>query len=81
VVKHSQAQQVGIDVSRCAGTLRLQIVDDGTGFNPQLVAIGQGLGLINMRDRLHLLNGELEINSNPSGTQIKVHIPLADANG
>ena len=64
----------------------LSIEDDGRGMPPGLAeAIGSGnrwtvqnlgIGLAGMRERLHQLGGELEINSSPHGTTIRVIVPL-----
>lgn len=63
------------------GAIRLQVTDDGTGFDPSTIAADGGLGLLSMRERLHLVGGELTIDSQPSaGTRIDVRVPVVDAN-
>jgi signal transduction histidine kinase len=38
----------------------------------------KGLGFINMKERLHLLGGDMTVNSEPHrGTRINVSVPLS----
>ena len=56
------------------GSLRLDVRDDGGGFDPGAVAAGSGF--VNMRDRLAAVGGELEITSSPGhGTRVKARHP------
>ena len=69
------ATAVVIDLSD-AGALRLEVRDDGAGFDRDQVV--PGLGLSSMRDRLAAVGGELTIVSSPGhGTRIIGTIPLA----
>lgn len=57
------------------GCLEARVEDDGNGFHPETVV--KGMGLSNMRDRIHVLGGELTLQSTPGqGTTIQVRIPL-----
>jgi signal transduction histidine kinase len=68
------ATAVVIDLSE-AEELRLEVRDDGAGFDPARVA--GGLGLISMRERLAAVGGELTVVSSPGhGTRIIGSIPL-----
>lgn len=51
------------------------IKDDGIGFDKE--NIGQGYGLMGMRERIEILNGKFEISSfKNNGTQIYISIPV-----
>ena len=50
IVKHAAAQQVRLELDRVKGGVRLRVVDDGRGFDPENVADGH-LGLAGMRAR------------------------------
>ena len=51
--------------------------DQGVGFDQQDVVDRHGLGLVSMRERTHLVGGELSIKSEPSrGTMISAGVPL-----
>ena len=77
-IKHSGAQHVRVELSGSAGAIALRIVDDGSGFDPDLILGKSGLGLVSMRERVFSLGGELAIHSKPSdGTQVNVRIPLS----
>lgn len=63
VVKHSQAANVCIDLKRCESQVHLTIADDGVGFD--MLRIKPGLGLKNIRHRLELINGSMNVDSSP----------------
>ena len=57
--------------------IKLTVADFGSGFEEQEAFTRQGLGLISMRERLHLVRGELSVNSKPgAGTTIRARVPL-----
>jgi signal transduction histidine kinase len=77
-VKHSQATHVRVNVQMASDLVRLTVADDGCGFDMQSPAFAAGLGFVGMRERLRIVGGELEINSQRAhGTRIEVTIPLA----
>jgi signal transduction histidine kinase len=62
-------------------TARLEIVDDGVGFDTLEHPLGGdemgGYGLLSMAERAELVGGRLNIRSRPgSGTAVTVTIPL-----
>jgi len=62
--------------------IRLEIRDFGRGFEVQEVMKDAGLGFVSMRERLHLVNGTLSIESKPSeGTRIVARVPSRAVNG
>jgi signal transduction histidine kinase len=75
VAKHApDASAVAISLSR-NGDLRFEVRDDGHGFAPDAVTPGDGL--MNMRDRMAAVGGELEIRSAlGSGTTVTGTIPV-----
>lgn len=76
--RHAEARRIGIRLSKANDHLRLEIEDDGRGFNPQRVLrAARGLGLQGMRERVILAGGVLQIASRPgAGTRIILEIPL-----
>jgi signal transduction histidine kinase len=74
VAKHApEASAVVISLSR-NGDLRFEVQDDGPGF---LVEGTSGDGLVNMRDRISAVGGDLEIRSTPgTGTLVVGTIPV-----
>ena len=76
-VRHSQAEVALVTLDKLDHEVRLAISDDGCGFDMESDAMQHGLGFTSMRERLRLVNGEIEIRSQPMhGTTIKVSIPL-----
>ena len=76
-VKHSGAQTVQVVLEKTDDVLRLSISDDGCGFDTKSDAMKKGLGFVSMKERLHLVGGEIQIHSRPlRGTSLNVSIPL-----
>jgi signal transduction histidine kinase len=82
IVKHSQATQVDVTLRALPDALELSIADNGIGFDRAAV-LGRPrrqtmLGLAGMRERLWLVNGHLEIESQPGhGARLTVRVPHA----
>ena len=76
--KHSQAKSIQVAVHGTPSELSLLIADDGVGFDLEQAKLAAGLGLISMRERVHLADGEFKITSEPGeGTCIAARIPLS----
>ena len=75
VAKHaSDASSATVSLSR-HGDLRFEVRDDGPGF--VVVDGATGDGLVNMRDRIAAVGGEIEIRSTPgTGTMVVGTIPV-----
>jgi signal transduction histidine kinase len=57
--------------------LTLLVTDDGCGFNLQELTESEGLGVAGMRERAALINGSLEVYSQPEkGTRVYFNVPL-----
>lgn len=79
--KHARASSVWVRLSQKRDLLVAEVVDDGIGFDVQLVESGYAsrgsLGMINLRERAELLGGTLNIDSAPGkGTRITLLVPL-----
>jgi len=61
IAKHSGAKHVAVELKADAESVSLAITDDGVGFDVEQARLVPGLGLISMRERMHLVGGELEI--------------------
>lgn len=78
VARHARAHKVRVGLGREGEAVRLQVEDDGQGFDPGTATAG--MGLRNLRERSESLQGALEITSTPgAGTRITVFVPLAPA--
>jgi len=75
IARHAEASRVDIVLDVGSGGLRLDIVDDGRGFD--LFQPSEGLGLVGMRERVQALNGHIRTESSPGhGAQLFIRIPL-----
>ena len=80
VVKHSGAQSVRVALWKTNSVVRLSVSDDGCGFEPGSEMSQGGLGFISMKERVHILGGEMQVSSPPRcGTRIDVAVPLGPA--
>jgi len=78
VIKHSAANQAKITLDYQIEGVRLEVTDDGVGFNRTTMqsTARPSWGLIGMQERASLLGGTFEINSYPgSGTRVNIYIP------
>ena len=73
IVKHSQASGVDM-VIETENTLRIQIKDNGIGFNPSSIKQFSN-GLYNIAKRMKEINGKSEIKSG-EGTTVILMVPL-----
>jgi len=79
IARHSRASRAHLQVDAVGDELRLEVRDNGVGFDPAAVASERHHGLVNMRERATAAGGRMEIDSRPGvGTQIVVHIPFED---
>jgi len=80
MVKHADASRIVVDIQEDAGELLLSIADNGKGFDTALINQSNGMGWNNLKTRVGLLKGSMEVNSKPGkGTLVFVSIPLAVA--
>jgi PAS domain S-box-containing protein len=77
VAKHAQASEVVVELQPRGGMLLLRVQDDGVGFRPSDPRKPQSLGIVGLRERAHLMHGELKVESSPgAGTRVEARIPL-----
>ncbi|CAG0985575.1 partial serine/threonine-protein kinase RsbT, partial [Gammaproteobacteria bacterium] len=76
VVRHAEATEVSVDLVGDESGLSLTIRDDGKGIDAAAVEGHQALGILGMRERVHLLGGSFRIEGEPGrGTTIRVEVP------
>jgi signal transduction histidine kinase len=79
VVKHSGAKTATVYLTQAQRHIRLHVADDGKGFAGGSNS-GVGLGLLSMRERVHMAGGRMVIRSVPGqGTRVAVTLPTAGA--
>ena len=80
VQRHARARRVEIDLYQDGDTLVLSVSDDGCGFDVAAMldraSAGASLGLLGMRERASLIDGQLEIVSAPGqGSTVRLRCP------
>jgi signal transduction histidine kinase len=75
VVKHADARSAHVSIAEQDGTVEVTVQDDGKGFDP--TAGTDGFGVLGMRERALLFDGQLEIESAAgAGTTVRAQIPV-----
>ncbi len=81
VEKHAEASKAGVKIQFSKDKTKVSIRDNGKGFDlrgslAELPRSGK-LGLAGMEERVHLLGGNLKIESKPGkGTKVTIEVPL-----
>jgi PAS domain S-box-containing protein len=78
--KHAKANRVAVSVEAIGGQLRIEVADDGVGFDSakarEYLQMGR-VGLASMRERVELANGTFMVHSTPGkGTTVLATLPL-----
>lgn len=86
IAKHAAARHVTVQLAQREPLLVLTISDDGCGFDlserarTRVRSLGQGLGLVGMRERAQIINGTIEVQSSPGqGTTVILKLPSASS--
>ncbi len=81
-LKHSDSDRLRVDLQSDGTVAQLRVADYGRGFDPNTIEgprDGHRYGLVGMRERVALLDGQFDIDSAPGqGTVITVTIPLSE---
>jgi PAS domain S-box-containing protein len=82
VAKHARARHVTLELRELAGEIRLDVADDGEGFDadrPQFEAVG-GMGMTTMAERAEAVGATFTVHSERGkGTRITVVLPRTAA--
>ena len=73
VVKHAHATKVRVSIVAIDGEVRIEVQDNGVGFDPG-EATG-GFGVAGMRERVYLAGGTVELESGDAGTLVRARLP------
>jgi signal transduction histidine kinase len=77
IVRHAKATTVTTKITVTGEQFILTITDDGTGFDPKVVGNKKTLGLLGIRERIFMMNGQYELSSTAGkGTVVSLIIPL-----
>ena len=75
---HAEGKQQAVDVCVDGQTLRVEVMDNGLGFDTQATLAAKGrLGVVSMAERVGALGGEFSLESEPGrGTIVRASLPL-----
>lgn len=77
VARHAQASRVNITLDNADGEITLRVRDNGCGFAVSDPRKPNSYGLVGLRERAYLLDGDITLDTAPGkGTLIEVCIPL-----
>ncbi|RJX33475.1 MAG: PAS domain S-box protein [Oxalobacter sp.] len=76
VLRHAKATHVRVALQQEAGNLIMTIADNGVGMQDSKKGERNSFGLVGIKERLHILGGELNIDSGSHGTRLIVTVPL-----
>jgi signal transduction histidine kinase len=76
VLKHAQARRATVRLADEPGHLRVEVSDDGIGFE---AGTARGTGLVGLTDRIEALGGRLEVTSRQGeGTYLRAELPVRE---
>ncbi|HNC05761.1 MAG TPA: GAF domain-containing protein [Solirubrobacterales bacterium] len=73
-IRHGHAVRAIVEVIEEEGEIRIRVIDDGSGFEPNRAG-GGGFGLLGMRERVNLTGGHFDVRSGEDGTTITASLP------
>jgi signal transduction histidine kinase len=79
IAKHARARHVDVVVWTSGDRALLEVKDDGSGFDTEMVKTTIGHGLSNMQTRAHNAGGEIDITTEPeAGTSVMAWVPFKE---
>jgi PAS domain S-box-containing protein len=79
VMRHAAATQVSVTLKRNGDAVIVEVRDNGIGIVEGRIVDSKSLGLIGIRERVRLLEGEVEISGKSGeGTLVRVTLPTGD---
>ncbi len=79
VIRHSEATEAWVALSRKSDAVTLVITDNGIGITENALSKKESFGLIGMRERVHALGGKISVFKMPAGgTRVSVQVPISN---
>ncbi len=74
-IKHADADQILVQLTKTNDKVLLTVEDDGKGFNTDLIKSAKGIGLKNIQQRVDYLKGKIDIASQAAeGTSVNIEL-------
>jgi len=75
IMRHAQATRALVQLIRVGNTLSITVEDNGKGFDKNMLTSSDGMGYLNLQNRLAYLNGKMDIQTSPgNGTFVNIEI-------
>jgi signal transduction histidine kinase len=76
ILKHAGATTALVQLVRKEDALSIAVEDDGKGFDVAILKDNEGIGYLNLQNRVAWLNGTIDIQTEPGkGTSVNIEIP------
>ena len=76
ILKHADASVALVQLIRKSNALSITVEDNGKGFDKTVLANNEGIGYLNLYNRVNYLNGTIDIETLPGkGTSVNIEIP------
>lgn len=79
VARHARASQVEVALAPLRDELQLTVEDNGVGMPASRPRGKKSFGLLGLRERAQMLGGEVNIESRPGRTVVRITLPLSGA--
>lgn len=75
IIRHAQATRALVQLIRAGNTLSITVEDNGKGFDKAILSASDGMGYLNLQNRVAYLNGKMDIQTSPgNGTFVNIEI-------
>jgi len=74
-LKHARGARARVTIAYEPSAVAIEVVDEGGAGASGLAASGAGRGLIGMRERVAMFDGELETGPDPTGYHVRARLP------
>lgn len=76
-IKHANATEVSIDITRRENLLSIMVEDNGIGFDSAILENNKGMGIYRIKKKIESLGGKFHIDTAPKrGTTLIIDIPI-----
>ncbi len=81
IESHAGAGKADVKITNESGKFMLRIKDNGRGFSPDDIDTANAFGILGMEERANICRGKINIESDSSGTELTLAIPLDKNDG
>ena len=79
VARHAEASRVRVRLEQTFGQVMLEVEDNGVGVSEEVLESYESLGLIGMRERAEMMEGEVKIERRPEGgSRVTLTLPSSE---